>query len=1129
MLHDTVIRTGQLVVSAVFLNGFSGFDRELPLSGGHDVQIEELSFLLSRHAGDDGVILRHVLFHRGDARSVRFPRARNVPFIDSVQAVILLADVQEKPVGELCLVHIADYDVQVGVLGMVQVVHLAALEKAERLPKIRNVAGLGVYDLRFRIDLLQKLRERLGGLLRLGKLALHEGCQLVIRQFRVSFQAVELFIAYHFLIVQHRPERKHSAADILRDRIGVRLFAVQDTLYEHAVLDAVVLDAGAREYMIDIIGLVIVQRSFQINRIAGIHTLPELRIVQEELVSPQRALLRRRKLFVQLAAVPLAGLIELQKLFFSGFGSRSLLLLILAARHLDKDLRRRAAADMGDLIGDLQRLPDAAAHGRRDVHFVQPRSKAVAAEAGAPPFLCRGRKIGVLRIVEQLHEIKIRISQKIQNVLRFALLIRAGVKLCQKLLGKPAPVGIFQTTDFTYIVLVQRGKILFQPTAQHTFVVAVHQRSLYDFFDRLFAEYGDERRKIVIRSQSGFHRVVNAADLVGFCGIAVHDKIVQNAFFRHAAIVFFEKIVDQLLLDSDRKFPVVDAQRVQLVEKHKFAVQQRIFRQHRRAGVGAFSDQVFQKGRRARVEIHNIFEIPRVYLFSGPHRPMVFHRSDVIRYAEGEHRFDLFADGDPVFLLLQQERQIRRCVVQNFPQLLPVELIRDDAVFAAGQPRKKRLLFDLRILRCERMLRRRFGKHRLEKSAEILLLAGLIPALRTVAAVGGIVIRELRVFIEYAPVFVRRRFSHIVLQRAEVGMVFLILTDLCIAEILLSAAHFRQPCRIKHFFCRKQQLYPLAQRRRERVKHGVQIVAQRDARRFGIFEGLIVIKRSQLDFGPRKQIGQGLNIRAALLRLHRLPQSGAQRRLLLGYAHIAVGKDREVLRLQSQLHIHFRREILCQLLHRGVHCRAFVAVLRCFIKEMPAVLDDMVKSQKHKSRIMGLRRMHQLAAQMIYRRIPAQIIPVGEMGIIEERIFSGSGRLIVRKERTFMQPAEKERIGFPDFRGKQFFQIQKTLFPPLQPAAGDARRAPVRRRFCLFKQSRAPHGVSLEAQNVVFRIAHRPADGIGAYIKADIIRRVSPDCLFLFHFAFSSIDKFQKYAKYISDPDYHLGLHYKFK
>ena len=360
-------------------------------------------------------------------------------------------------------------------------------------------------------------------------------------------------------------------------------------------------------------------------------------------------------------------------------------------------------------------------------------------------------------------------------------------------------------------------------------------------------------------------------------------------------------------------------------------------------------------------------------------------------------------------------------------------------------------------------------------------------------------------------------------------MVFFILTDLCIAEIRFAAAHFRQPRRIKHFFCRKQQLHPLAQCRRESVKHGVQIVAQRDARRFGIFERLIVIERSQLDFGPSKQIGQSLNIRAALLRLHRPPQSGAQRRLLLGYAHIAVGKDREVLRLQSQLHIHFCREILCQLLHRSVYRRAFVAVLRCFIKEMPAVLDDMVQRQKYEPRVVRLGGMHQFAAQVVHRGVPAQIIPIRKIRVIEKRVFPGSGCLIIRKERAFMQPSEKERVRLPDLCGEEFFQIQKSLFSPLQTPAGNARRAPVRRRFCLLKQSRAPHGVSLEAQNIVFRIGHRPADGICAYVKADIIRRMRSDRFFLFHFWLSSIDKFKKYAKNIDDPYYHLGLHYKFK
>ena len=69
--------------------------------------------------------------------------------------------------------------------------------------------------------------------------------------------------------------------------------------------------------MIDIIGLVIVQRSFQINRIAGIHTLPELRIVQKELVSPQIALIRCLQPIVKYAAILPAGFIKLQQLFFS--------------------------------------------------------------------------------------------------------------------------------------------------------------------------------------------------------------------------------------------------------------------------------------------------------------------------------------------------------------------------------------------------------------------------------------------------------------------------------------------------------------------------------------------------------------------------------------------------------------------------------------------------------------------------------------------------------------------------------------------------------------------------------------------------------------------------------------------
>ena len=69
--------------------------------------------------------------------------------------------------------------------------------------------------------------------------------------------------------------------------------------------------------MVDIIGLVITQRRFQIDRLTGIHTFSELRIVKEQLVFPQVALVRCRQLVVKLAAILLAGFIKLQQLLFS--------------------------------------------------------------------------------------------------------------------------------------------------------------------------------------------------------------------------------------------------------------------------------------------------------------------------------------------------------------------------------------------------------------------------------------------------------------------------------------------------------------------------------------------------------------------------------------------------------------------------------------------------------------------------------------------------------------------------------------------------------------------------------------------------------------------------------------------
>ena len=167
---------------------------------------------------------------------------------------------------------------------------------------------------------------------------------------------------------------------------------------------------------------------------------------------------------------------------------------------------------------------------------------------------------------------------------------------------------------------------------------------------------------------------------------------------------------------------------------------------------------------------------------------------------------------------------------------------------------------------------------------------------------------------------------------------------------------------------------------------------------------------------------------------------------------------------------------------------------------MTAMLDDMMQRQKNESRIMRFFGMNQLAAQMVHGRIPAQIISVGKVRIIKKRVLSRPWRFILRKQRAFVQAAKEERVDLSDFSGKQFFEIQKPLFSPFQTPPGNTSCTPIRRRFRLVEQSRAPHGVSLKAQNIIFGIRHCPPNGVCSDVKPDIVRTNFVFFAFLLHF-----------------------------
>ncbi len=64
-----------------------------------------------------------------------------------VNAVFLIPDIAEKLIREFGGIDVADDDIQIGVLGVVQIVDLAALYQLVFLAELRDVSGLGVYQL----------------------------------------------------------------------------------------------------------------------------------------------------------------------------------------------------------------------------------------------------------------------------------------------------------------------------------------------------------------------------------------------------------------------------------------------------------------------------------------------------------------------------------------------------------------------------------------------------------------------------------------------------------------------------------------------------------------------------------------------------------------------------------------------------------------------------------------------------------------------------------------------------------------------------------------------------------------------------------------------------------------------
>ena len=140
-------------------------------------------------------------------------------------------------------------------------------------------------------------------------------------------------------------------------------------------------------------------------------------------------------------------------------------------------------------------------------------------------------------------------------------------------------------------------------------------------------------------------------------------------------------------------------------------------------------------------------------------------------------------------------------------------------------------------------------------------------------------------------------------------MVFLILTNLRIAEIRFAAAHFRQARRIKNLLCNEQQFHPFAKSRREGLEHRIQIVAQRNACRFRVLQLRIIVNGSKLYFCPGQKVGYGFYIRSAFIRHNRCTQRRTQRHLFLRDTQVSIRKKCSKTGIRCKVDLHF----LCQI------------------------------------------------------------------------------------------------------------------------------------------------------------------------------------------------------------------------
>ena len=313
VLYQTEICPRQLVVTAVSFHrqsGVGGLDAGLSLSLFDNHLVKQTAAHSGGSSGKEDIVLGHRAAHRLDALP-RLPghlsSPSNVKVKHSVEAipVVLLPQEIGRAAGKFHMVDVAHHNVEVGILGVVEVVDLPALDKQGILgigfslafprldglsvrgdplilAELGDVPRLDIHHLGGRPKgLLQQLGHNFTGLPGLHQLAGNEAGQLLRVKSGGTCQPLILFLADQSLPLEHGPKGPHMLPYLTADGIGISLLAVELPAHQHPVFQAVILGLALGVDVVDVIARVQLRNG---DHIPAVHTPSHLDVVQIQLV-----------------------------------------------------------------------------------------------------------------------------------------------------------------------------------------------------------------------------------------------------------------------------------------------------------------------------------------------------------------------------------------------------------------------------------------------------------------------------------------------------------------------------------------------------------------------------------------------------------------------------------------------------------------------------------------------------------------------------------------------------------------------------------------------------------------------------------------------------------------------------